>query len=195
MRVVLLAFGYHREADVALAGGALRVRSRTSVLGRVARSSEQVHALSSVRSAQRAARYASLPLVLGAGFFALGVLLGGLFAFDAARVGDRALWLAAAAFVLAGSGLDLLLEVIVPGSRGRVVLDLDLGRGQGVRLAGVPIEEADRFLNELANTLSIGHRAGASRRRFWRARSPPWRGVRFASRTAKCSRAATSKAR
>jgi hypothetical protein len=163
-RVVLLAVGFRREAEVALYGNVLRVRVQTSLLGRLARSSEQVHALSALRSAKRAARYPSLPLVLGAICFALGVLLGGLFAFDAARVGDRALWLGAAAFALGGSALDLLFEVVIPGHRGRVVLDVDMGRGQGVRLAGVTIDEADQFLSELAQTVSIvqGGRRGVA---------------------------------
>ena len=85
--------------------------------------------------------------------FALGIVLGGLFALDAARVGDRVLWFAAAAFVLTGSGLDLVLEVVVPGSRGRVVLDVDFGAPHGVRLTGVPLAEADHFLNELSQCL------------------------------------------
>jgi hypothetical protein len=163
-RVVLRAVGFRREIELALYGNVLRVRVHTSLLGRLARTSEQVHALSALRSAKRAARYPSLPLVLGAICFALGVLLGGLFAFDAARVGDRALWLGAAAFALGGSALDLLFEVVIPGHRGRVVLDVDMGRGQGVRLGGVSIEDADRFLNELAQTLSIvqGARRGVA---------------------------------
>jgi hypothetical protein len=39
-----------------------------------------------------------------------------------------------------------------------------MGRGQGVRLGGVSIEDADRFLNELAQTLSIvqGARRGVA---------------------------------
>jgi hypothetical protein len=123
------------------------------VLGRVVRSSEQVHAVTIVRSAGRAARYPSLPLVLGAFFFALGIVLGGLFALDAARVGDRVLWFAAAAFVLTGSGLDLLFEVVLPGRRGTVVLDVDFGSPHGVRLTGVPLADADHFLNELSQCL------------------------------------------
>ena len=154
-RVVLLAVGFRRDAEVALQTGSVRVRVHTSLLGRLARSREQVHALSAVRSAKRAARYPSLPLVLGVLCFAAGMLLGGLFAFDAARVGDHTLWFAAAAFVLAGSGLDLLFEVAIPGHSGRVMLDVDFDSGQGIRLSGVSIEDADRFLNELAQALSI----------------------------------------
>jgi hypothetical protein len=152
-RVVTSAVGYRSEIDLVLRGSAITARQSITLLGRVVRSSEQVHAVAIVRSAGRAARYPSLPLVLGAFCFALGIVLGGLFALDAARVGDSVLWFAAAAFMLTGSGLDLLLEVVLPGSRGRVVLDLDFGPPHGVRLTGVPLAEADHFLNELSQCL------------------------------------------
>ena len=77
-----------------------------------------------------------------------------MFAFDAARTGDRALWMIAASLWLGGSGLDLVLEALVPGARGRVVLDLDLGRPHRLRVSGVSLEDADRFLQELSRRLS-----------------------------------------
>ncbi len=154
LRSLLAGLGYAREAEVELGGDAIRLRGTTFVLGRKVHSVEQVHPLLRLRSARRATRFPSLYFLLGASCFALGVLFGGVFAFDAARTGDRALWLIAAALVLAGSGLDLVLDVLIPGGQGRVALDLDLGRPHRTRVSGIAVEEADRFLQELSRRLT-----------------------------------------
>jgi hypothetical protein len=153
LRLLLLGVGYLRDVEVELGSDALRIRSNTFVLGRQVRSVEQLHPLVRLRSARRAARFPSLYFLVGAFCFAVGVSFGGMFAFDAARTGDRALWLIAAALLLAGSGLDLLLEVLLPGGRRRVLLDLDLGKPYRTRVSGVALEDADRFLQELARRL------------------------------------------
>jgi hypothetical protein len=154
LRLPLALLGCRREVEAELRGEAIRVRRSTFLLGRQVHSVEQVHPLGGLHSARRAARFPTLHLVLGAFCFALGVLLGGVFAFDASRTGDRALWLIAASLVLLGSGLDLVIEVLLPGGRGRVLLDLDFGRAYRTRLSGVPIEDADHFLGELWRRLS-----------------------------------------
>src|SRR5262249_51816941 len=74
--VVTAAVGYRREIELVLRGSAIQARQSTTLLGRVVRSSEQVHAVAGVRSAGRAARYPGLPLVFGAFCFALGIVLG-----------------------------------------------------------------------------------------------------------------------
>ena len=117
LRGLAAVVGYAGEAEVELCGDALRVRKRARLLGRVVRSSEQVHPLSRLRFARRAARYPALRFVLGAFCFAAGLLIGGLFAFDALRVGDPALGLFAVVALLTGTALDLIFEVVVPGPR------------------------------------------------------------------------------
>jgi hypothetical protein len=149
LRLPLAMLGYSCELEAELALDAIRVRRTTQLLGRTLEKAEQVYPLARLRAAQRASRFPTMHFILGAFFFALGVLLGGIFAFDAARTGDRALWLIAFALLMLGSGLDLVLEVLVPGGRGRVLLDLDFGQPHRMRLAGVAIEDADRFLGEL----------------------------------------------
>jgi hypothetical protein len=155
-RLLLAGLGFAREIEVELLADAIRTRGSSVVLGRSLRATERLHPLSRLDAASRTARYPSLYFLVGTFCFAAGVLLGGLFAFDAARTGDRQLWMIAAAFVLGGSGLDLVLESLLPGARGRVVLDLDLGSRHRLRVAGVSIEEADRFLHELERRLSRG---------------------------------------
>jgi hypothetical protein len=81
------------------------------------------------------------------------VLVGGLFVFDALRVGELPLLGIGAALLLGGAGLDLVLAVLVPGTRGRVALDLDLGPGHRARVSGVSQRDADALLGELAKLL------------------------------------------
>jgi hypothetical protein len=154
LRLPLAVIGYGCDLEAELSGDAVRVRRTTSLLGRTMQVAEQVYPLFRLRSAERGARFPTLHFVLGTFCLALGVVLGGVFAFDAARTGDRALWLIAGALLLLGSGLDLVLEVLVPGGRSRVVLDLDFGPRHRMRIAGVTIEQADGFLEALWQRLS-----------------------------------------
>jgi len=42
--------------------------------------------------------------------------------------------------------LDLGLDVLLPGARGQVELELTTARGTRLRLVGVPLADADRLL-------------------------------------------------
>lgn len=154
LRLLFLAVGYSSEVEAELRGAAVRVRRTTFLLGRTMQRAELVYPLQRLCAAQRSARFPTLHFVLGAFFLALGVVLGGVFAFDAARTSDRTLWLIAAALVLLGSGLHLVLEVLIPGGRSRVTLELDFGRPHRICIGGVAIEEADRLLQQLWRRLS-----------------------------------------
>jgi hypothetical protein len=169
LRGLFSVVGFRREAEVELCGETLRVRKHAHLLGRLVRSSEQVHPLGQLCFARRNTRYPALRFVLGAVCFALGILLGGLFAFDALRVGDPALGLIAAVLLLSGAALDLVFEVLLPGRRGKVALDLMLEERERVRIAGVPLADADAMLSALARRLSGAHRLSADVRRSNRA--------------------------
>ena len=158
-RVLLLALGYRREARIELADGWLRIQRATVFRGRVIRESEERRSLRSLVAASRLVRYPSLHLVVGALSLSVGILVGGLFAWDALRFGDRALLLVAS-LIFAGAGLDLVLDVLVPGRARRVCLDIRVEQGSGLRLVGVPLEEADRFLGELSRALERPGRKG-----------------------------------
>jgi hypothetical protein len=153
-RVALSAIGCRREVELELLGEAVRVRKRMRLLGRVVRDDEQVHPVARLCVARRSQRYPALQVALGACSFALGLLLGGLFVFDAFRVGDGSLWAFAALFLLGGAALDLAFGVVIPGRVGRVVLDLDLERRQRISITGVPIEQADALLAALARQVA-----------------------------------------
>jgi len=154
LSLVFGAVGYWRDAEVELCGDAIRVRKNARLLGRIVRTSEQIHPVERLRFARRASRYPALHLVLGALCFAVGLLLGGVFAFDAARVGDGTLWLIAALLLGSGAGLDLAFEVLLPGRRGRVAIELDLERKERLRIVGVELAEADAILQALARRLA-----------------------------------------
>jgi hypothetical protein len=158
-RLLLLALGWRREASVELSDGYLSIRRTTVFRGRVIRESEEKRSLRTLLAASRQVRYPSLHLAVGALSLAVGILVGGLFAWDALRFGDRTLLLIGS-LVLAGAGLDLVLDILVPGRARRVALEIRVEQGRGLRLVGVPLGEADRLLNALARSL---RRTGSGR--------------------------------
>lgn len=160
VQLVLRAVGYARDVEVELCGDAVRLKTTAHLLGRVVRSAEQVHPIARLHFARRACRYPSLYLVLGAFSFAAGLLIGGVFAFDALRLGDGPLLLIAMLLIVGGVGLDLVFDVVVPGRQASVALDLDLERGQRVRIVGVPLEDADALLAALSRRIAGGQEAG-----------------------------------
>jgi hypothetical protein len=153
-QLLLGALGYRRDVEVELCGDAVRLRTTARLLGRELRSAEQVHPIAGLHFARRATRYPALYLVLGAFCFALGLLGGGVFAWDALRLGDGSLLWIASLLLLAGVGLDLALDVLLPGKRGSVALDLALERKQRVRIVGVPLADADALLAALSRRIA-----------------------------------------
>ena len=153
VRVLLRIAGLRREVELSLRGPAVSVQRRTWWFGRELRSEAQVRNIGLLRSARRSARFAGLHATLGTAGFALGVLLAGKLALDAAATGDAVLWLAAAGLALAGSLLDVLVSVVLPGRRGSVTLEVDLGRGARGRVSGIALQDADAFLAALTAEL------------------------------------------
>ncbi len=149
VRLVLRLAGVRREAELALAGTDLEVRERRFAFGRQIRERNDRVALSSVLAAGREVRYPSLHLYVGAAALAMGVLVGGTWIFEGARSGELVLLSIGAGLLLGGALLDLALDVLVPASRGRVSLELSIHRGRVVRVDGVALEDADRFLEAM----------------------------------------------
>jgi hypothetical protein len=155
-RAVAGLFGIRREAELTLGDEAIELRERRFVLGRIVNETVRTLAPASILEASREVRYPSVHLLVGAIALSIGVLGGGLLVFDGVRSGELTLLWSGAALVLVGAGLDLALDVLVPGQRGQVTVELVLTSGRVLRLAGVPVEQADRFLGALARKLQAG---------------------------------------
>jgi hypothetical protein len=156
VRAIAFLLGVRRQAELRLSDSGLEVHTRVSLLGRTVRENSETWRLEALDGAGRQVRYPALHLLVGACALSFGILFGGLVLFDGVRSGELVLLLIAAVLVLAGAGLDLALDVLVPARRGKVVLDLSARSRRPLRLTRVPVEEADAFLRALRN------RVGAS---------------------------------
>jgi hypothetical protein len=155
-RLLSTVLGLRRRARVSLVGQALRVEREVVLMGKTVRAHDEVYSLGQLRLARRSRRFPFVHLLAGVVSFAFGIIVGGMFLFDALRVGELPLLGIAGAILLGGAGLDLLLEVVVPGGKGRIALDLDLGKGSRTRLTGVAQAQADPFLGALAAAIERG---------------------------------------
>jgi hypothetical protein len=153
-RFLCFVVALRRELEVELRGEALRVRSRTLLMGRTLRSTDACYELWRVTGAFRRARFALLRAVIGMISLSTGVLIGGYLVFDGARGGAPWLLLIGAAVVAAGSSVDLALNVLLPARHARVDVQFDLRGAGSVRLGRVPQADADRLLNALSLRLS-----------------------------------------
>ncbi len=148
-RVLARSLDMRREAELELHDGALRVRRRTQLLGRMTSETEERNRLDLLQGAERSVRYPALHLLVGMVSLSVGILFGGIFLFDALVTGDRIL-LVVGLVVLAGAGLDLVLDTLRPGWSRRVALQIQTRGSRKLRIVDVPLHEADRFLDELS---------------------------------------------
>lgn len=149
LRGILRLAGVRREAELALAGTDLEVRERRFAFGRQVRERSDRVALTAVLAAGREVRYPSLHLYIGAIALATGVLVGGTWVFEGARSGELVLLSIGAGLLLGGALLDLVLDILVPAQRGRVSLEVSMLRGRVLRVDGIALEDADRFLEAI----------------------------------------------
>ncbi|MBX3249238.1 MAG: hypothetical protein KF901_18820 [Myxococcales bacterium] len=153
LRALAFAVGLRQRGELRFEGGGLKLRKTTTLLGRVVREGEETFTLAAVASIGRTTRYPAIHLLVGALALAIGVLAGGLFFVDGVRSGETYLLLFGAGLVLAGGALDLALGVLVPGTRGRVAMQLGVLPRRRLQLRGVDAEGADRFLGALERRL------------------------------------------
>ena len=144
-----------REAEIELEGGLLRVRGRTTFLGRTVRSTEACYTLDRISGAFRRARFALLGSAVGVISLAFGILIGGHLLFDGSRGGAPFLLIAGATAVLLGAALDLGLEILLPARAGQVEVQVDVLGARSVRVSRVPLSDADRLLAALAERVGL----------------------------------------
>jgi hypothetical protein len=154
-RAVCFLLALRREAEIELEGGLLRVRGRTTFLGKTVRSSEACYTLDRISGAFRRARFALLGSAVGVISLSCGVLLGGHLLFDGVRGGAPFLLIAGAAAVLLGAALDLAIEVLLPARKGQVELQVDVLGARSFRVSRVPLPDADRLLSALAERVAL----------------------------------------
>jgi hypothetical protein len=145
-------FGFRHEVEMTLGEKGIDVREVRFALGRKIGESTSTLTIDSIVEAGRAARYPALRLSMGVFALSVGLLFGGLVMFDGARSGELSLMLAGAGLAFTGTLLDLVIDVVGPGRRARVSLELLARSGRVFRIARVPLEDADRFL-EAVRTL------------------------------------------
>lgn len=153
VRLFARATGWRREVELRLEGDAVHVARRGLFWGRTVLDSEEVYALGALVGVRRHVRYPSLHLAIGACAFGVGVLLGAFWFLDALRSGVSTLLVGAGSAVALGAALDLVLRTLVPGARGRVMLEIDFGRAARLRLLGVERNAADAFVAAVARRL------------------------------------------
>lgn len=154
-RALCFLIALRREAEIELEGGILRVRGRTTFLGRTVRSSEACYTLDRINGAFRRARFALLGSAVGVISLASGILLGGHLLFDGVRGGAPVLLIVGAAAVLLGAAVDLALEILLPARAGQVEVQVDVLGARSVRVSRVPLPDADRLLSALAERVAL----------------------------------------
>lgn len=162
VRALMRLIGMRREVELTLRGPAVTLHRRLHWLGRELRSEAQLCPVGALRLARRSARFVGVYRSLATLCFALGVLIAGRLAVEAALAAEPALWAWAAGLALGGSAIDLIGAAWLPGRAGRVTLEVDLGRGARGRIAQVALADADAFLAALTAELEGGSK-GASR--------------------------------
>lgn len=139
--------GIRREAELSLGTTEIEIRERRFAFGRQIRERTDRVALSSILSIGREVRYPSMHLYVGAIALAIGILVGGTWIFEGARSGELVLLSIGAGLLLGGAILDLALDVLVPATRSRVLVELAVHRGRTVRIDEVALADADKFLD------------------------------------------------
>jgi hypothetical protein len=149
-RGILALVGGKNEVELALAPNGLRLRGRLTLLGRTIREREEIISTAAVQTLTRDRAYPWVHTLAGILSFTLGVLAGGFFVIDGVRSGETILLLAGAVVVILGVALDLALDVLVPGRRGRVAIELAIHPKRRIRIDRIGADEADEFVRAVS---------------------------------------------
>ncbi|MEZ4340573.1 MAG: hypothetical protein R3B82_28465 [Sandaracinaceae bacterium] len=151
VRAIGFLLGLRTEAELKVSGKELEVRTKVSLFGRTVREGAETWRLDALEGASRHVRFPALHLLVGAIALSGGVLFGSLVLFDGVRSGELILVLLASGLVVAGAGLDLALDVLLPARRGHVAMEVAARSRRPIRLTRVPLDQADSFLRALRN--------------------------------------------
>ena len=151
-RLVAWLFGRRTTVELTLTEAAIRARTATAMMGTRLGETDEVYPLVAIARVAVARTAGGTFIWAGGALFAAAAALACVLAFRG-RVGFGAsLALAAAAFVMLGLALDVgayaLVQRLGATNRARVEIVAQDGRWLGV--AGVPREDARRFVDEVA---------------------------------------------
>jgi len=159
-RLLAWLFGRRTQVELTVSDTAIRARTVTSMLGSRLGETDELYPLAGLCRVTVTRTAGGTFLWAGGALFAAAVALACVLAFRG-RVGfGGSLALAALAFVMLGLALDIgayaLVQRLVASRRARVEIVAQDGRWMGV--AGVPRDEAQRFVDEVAQRLPKGRR-------------------------------------
>jgi hypothetical protein len=151
-RLVAWLFGRRTRVELTVSDTAIRARTTTTMLGARLGETDDVNPLASLGRVGIARTAGGTFIWAGGALFAAAVALACVLAFRG-RVGfGGSLALAAVAFVTLGLALDLGAYALVQrlAAAGRVRLEIVAQDGRWIGVAGVPRDEARRFVDEVA---------------------------------------------
>jgi hypothetical protein len=151
-RLVAWLFGRRTRVELTVSDTAIRARTTTTMLGARLGETDDLYPLASLGRVGIARTAGGTFIWAGGALFAAAVALACVLAFRG-RVGfGGSLALAAVAFVTLGLALDLGAYALVQrlAAAGRVRLEIVAQDGRWIGVAGVPRDEARRFVDEVA---------------------------------------------
>jgi hypothetical protein len=151
-RFVAWLFGRRTRVELTVSDAAIRARTTTTMLGARLGETDDLYPLASLGRVSVARTAGGTFIWAGGALFAAAVALACVLAFRG-RVGfGGSLALAAVAFVTLGLALDLGAYALVQrlAAAGRVRLEIVAQDGRWIGVAGIPRDEARRFVDEVA---------------------------------------------
>jgi hypothetical protein len=151
-RLLAWLFGRRTCVELTLSDTAIRARTTTTMLGARLGETDDLYPLTGLSRVTIARTAGGTFIWAGGALFAAAVALAVVLAFRG-RVGfGGSLALAGAAFVMLGLALDLGAYALVQrlAAAGRVRLEIVTQDGRWIGVAGVPHDEARRFVDEVA---------------------------------------------
>lgn len=141
-----LALGYQRPAEVSFDKDGARIQSKTIMLGRTLRESDERVPRASVMRVGREVLYPRLAFYAGLFALALGSWVGVRTLSDGVRGASPSLLLAGLVIVVLGVAIDFALASLVPSARGRARITLVPKSGRSICVVDVDRARADEIL-------------------------------------------------
>jgi hypothetical protein len=150
--IARLALAYRRPADVSVTSAGVRVRWRTSLLGRRIKDHDVLFAKQGLARATREVRYPRAAFYAGLFSLAVGSLFGVRTFMDGVRAASPSLLFWGLLVIATGVGLDFLLSLVAAGGKGRCRV-VFVGRdGTALAVRDVDATGADKALARLVSS-------------------------------------------